>query len=84
MENVFYLLSEYDIFVNKKNEKIEVFKWTGNNEDFIYSNNQGIGIGCGYYINIIFSDKYGLYIDKEFYSGESNFCSTFNNEILSK
>ncbi|EAS01406.2 TLD protein (macronuclear) [Tetrahymena thermophila SB210] len=56
-------------------QKIKAFQPTGKNQHFIFSNSDGLGVGCG--------EKYGLFINCDLYRGQTNKCDTFDNEILS-
>ena len=57
--------------------KIKVFRWTEKNSDFINSDIDGIGIGCG-------ENNYGLFISNNLANGSTDYTDTFDNELLSK
>jgi len=61
-------------FLGEDSNKIKIFRATGKNEHFIFSNPDGMGVGCG--------EKYGLYINSDLYKGETNKCDTFDNDLL--
>ena len=54
---------------------MQAFPSTGKNNDYIFSDHEGIAIGCG--------DKYGVFIKNELVDGFSTSCATFDNIILS-
>ena len=69
------------------NEIILTYKWTGKNEYFMLSNSSLIAIGGGLnfftFFLTIFSSRYGLQLEKNFTTGTSGTCETFDNDILS-
>lgn len=55
--------------------RFKAFKYTGVNDNIIYSNSNFIAIGSS-------NGQNGLYIDKSLSSGVSYRCDTFGNEVL--
>lgn len=55
--------------------RFKAFKYTGVNDNIIYSNSSFIAIGSS-------NGQNGLYIDKSLNSGVSYRCDTFGNEVL--
>jgi len=53
------------------------YRATEKNNNFICTDSDGIGIGCG-------DKNFGLYISKSLANGESDYTDTFDNERLSE
>lgn len=58
-------------------EGIAKYKWTQNNEFFMFSNHEKIGMGGG-------SDGFAFLLDADFYSGGSYRSDTFGNPVLTQ
>lgn len=71
----FYGNGENFLFSFKNTKKMNSFTWTGDNYHFQYSDSDGLVLGAG--------EHYGLYVKGDLLSGNSHWCSTFNNDILS-
>ncbi|KAL4471648.1 hypothetical protein ABPG74_008541 [Tetrahymena malaccensis] len=54
-------------------QKIKVFRWTGENNSIQYCGNEGIAMGNG--------ENYGLFINRDFYKGLSFPTNTFGNKL---
>lgn len=54
---------------------VKVYKWTGKNELFVFSDETGIGVGSG-------KGEYGIWINRNLRSGETHRCQTYNNYPL--
>ncbi|KAL4511879.1 hypothetical protein ABPG72_012724 [Tetrahymena utriculariae] len=54
-------------------QKIKVFRWTGENSSIQYCGNEGIAMGNG--------ENYGLFINRDFYKGLSFPTNTFGNKL---
>ncbi|EFA78561.1 WD-40 repeat-containing protein [Heterostelium album PN500] len=64
-----------ETFLFKLEPEFQVFKWTKENDLFIYSSLEYISIGGG--------SMFGLWVDTDFLHGYSGPCETFNNTVLS-
>ncbi|EAR94416.3 TLD protein (macronuclear) [Tetrahymena thermophila SB210] len=54
-------------------QKIKVFRYTGENNNIQYCGNEGIAMGIG--------ENYGLFINRDFYKGLSFPTNTFGNKL---
>ncbi len=55
--------------------KLKIFEWTGTNSQFLLAREECIGFGGG--------GSFGLWLDGDFETGNSNPCPTFSNPTLS-
>ncbi|CAD8196291.1 unnamed protein product [Paramecium octaurelia] len=60
--------------IDTENNEVRTYSWTEKNEDFVFCDDTGIGVGCG--------DKFGLFVDSSLLFGYSNPCNTFDNPRL--
>ncbi|EGR31847.1 tld family protein, putative, partial [Ichthyophthirius multifiliis] len=58
-----------------QDDVIQCYKSTGINEHYMFSDSEGLGVGCG-------EEKFGLYIQKDLFKGQTNQCQTYDNELL--
>ncbi len=65
------------MFIAVDESRVEVFKWTYENEYFMWSNESQIAMGGG-------GDGFGFVIDPDFQFGETSPCCTFRNPHLTK
>eukprot|EP00743_Colponemidia_sp_Colp-15_P003565 GILK01003846.1.p1 GENE.GILK01003846.1~~GILK01003846.1.p1 ORF type:complete len:607 (+),score=90.01 GILK01003846.1:153-1973(+) len=71
----FYGTGESFLYSFRRNEAMQCFKWSEQNEFFIYSDEESITMGAG--------GQFGLFVDSEFEKGTSGECETYNSESLS-
>ncbi len=70
----YYGSGESFIFSYENNNKINVYKWTGINTFFQYSNNEQIAMGGG-------GEGFGLLLKDDFDISESLPCETYGNSV---
>jgi hypothetical protein len=73
----FYGTGESFLFTLKNGNEPIVFRWTGENDQIQWANENSLGIGGGT------SGRFGLFIKDNFFKGSCSKTSTFDNDILS-
>ena len=61
--------------IDSETGEFEQYKWTGENEYFIWSNTDKIAMGGG-------GHGFGFVLDSDFATGESFCCATYRNSML--
>eukprot|EP01022_Parablepharisma_sp_SALTPOND_P001097 TRINITY_DN105585_c2_g1_i1.p1 TRINITY_DN105585_c2_g1~~TRINITY_DN105585_c2_g1_i1.p1 ORF type:complete len:398 (-),score=20.93 TRINITY_DN105585_c2_g1_i1:3502-4695(-) len=74
------------VYKQDAKETLETYRWTGTNDMILYSDDNKIAIGGGYYSRNDKSNRstIGLLICEDFLTGRTGRCETFDNELLSR
>jgi hypothetical protein len=73
----FFGTGENFLYTFKKSNKISVFPWAGNDDQYQWASSDLIGLGGGT------RGRFGLSLKDNLYKGTSAKTSTFDNEVLS-
>jgi len=74
IDKYFYGTGESFIFSYYNTTLMDVYRWNGGPEYFMWSDDSSIALGGG--------EKLGLYIYEDFTKGKTNKCLSFNNKPL--
>jgi hypothetical protein len=72
-----YICDNRFLRFNMFDHSMLTYRWSDKNTNFVTSDSDGIGFGCG-------DSSFGLYIGKNLINGWSDRTDTFDNECLSQ
>ena len=75
---IFFGQASSFLFTFQDGDELEVFKYTGDGDQFMYSDDKSIGIGGSKN-----KGRFGLYMHNDFKKGSSCPTEIFNNKVLS-